>query len=58
MYEDREFPERELAALVASKVYYHLSSFDDSLTFALGAGEMFDVSGMSEYIETIICEST
>lgn len=55
--EQDDFPERELASLVASKVYYHLGSFQDSLTFALGAGEKFDVNGTSEYIETLLCES-
>ena len=49
------FPERELAALVASKVYYHLGSFQDSLMFALKAGARFDVNDLSEYTETIIC---
>ena len=39
------------------KVYYHLGSFKDSLTFALGAGQKFDVNGTTEYIETILCES-
>ncbi|CAJ0762217.1 15919_t:CDS:2 [Entrophospora sp. SA101] len=54
LYEDECFPQRKLSALVASKVYYHLGEFDDSLTFALGAGELFDTSSKSEYVETII----
>ncbi|KAL1935717.1 hypothetical protein VTP01DRAFT_4857 [Rhizomucor pusillus] len=54
LYEDSEFSERELAALVASKVYYYLGELDDSLTFALGAGKFFDLSEKSEYVETII----
>ncbi|CAG8442804.1 7968_t:CDS:10 [Ambispora gerdemannii] len=54
LYEDEEFPQRELSALVASKVYYHLGEFEDSLTFALGAGNLFDASSKSEYVETII----
>ena len=41
---------------MASKVFYHLGSFKDSLNFALGAGPQFDVNGRSEYIETIICK--
>lgn len=53
--EREDFVERELAALVASKVFYHLGSFDDSLKFALRAGSQFNVNGTSEYIETIIC---
>ena len=55
LYENDTFPERELAALVASKVYYHLGSFQDSLMFALKAGIRFDVNDLSQYTETIIC---
>ncbi|XP_033127000.1 26S proteasome non-ATPase regulatory subunit 1-like [Anneissia japonica] len=54
LYEDDSFQERKLAALVASKVYYHLGAFEDSLTYALGAGELFDVNSSSEYVETTI----
>lgn len=54
LYEDEYFPLRELAALVASKVYYHLGEYDDSLNFALGAGNRFDVSSRTEYVETIL----
>ncbi|CAN7996012.1 unnamed protein product, partial [Ixodes hexagonus] len=56
LYEDDGFPQRHLAALVASKVYYHLGSFEDSLTYALGASELFDVTMSSEYVETIIAK--
>ena len=48
------FEQRKLAALVASKVYYNLGSFEDSLTFALGAGDLFDVNARNEYVESII----
>ncbi|KAI9360703.1 armadillo-type protein [Pilaira anomala] len=54
LYEDAAFSKRELAALVASKVYYNLGELDDSLTFALGAGQSFDLSEDSEYVTTII----
>ncbi|GAA5807641.1 hypothetical protein MFLAVUS_001011 [Mucor flavus] len=54
LYEDSSFSKRELAALVASKVYYNLGELDDSLTFALGAGQSFDLSEGSEYVTTII----
>ncbi|VDP22534.1 unnamed protein product [Soboliphyme baturini] len=55
LYEDPNFPARKLAALLASKVYFHLGSYEDALMFALGAEELFDVHGHSEYVETIIC---
>jgi len=56
LYEDKSFDYCELAALVASKVYYHLGAYEDSLTFALGAGKLFDVNVSSEYVETIIAK--
>lgn len=56
LHEDKDFPQHELAALVASKVYYHLGSYVDSLTYALGAGSLFDVNARSEYVDTIIAK--
>ncbi|GFQ95967.1 26S proteasome non-ATPase regulatory subunit 1 [Trichonephila clavata] len=56
LYENEVFSSRQLAALVASKVYYHLGSFEDSVTYALGAGDLFDVNQSSEYVETIIAK--
>ncbi len=59
LYEDPAFPDRKLAALVASKVYFHLGEFDDALTFALGAGELFDVEKQreDEYVETVVSKA-
>ncbi|MBE7182716.1 MAG: hypothetical protein INR71_16165, partial [Terriglobus roseus] len=54
MYEDKSFPQRELAALVASKIYYHLQEYDESMAFALGAGKLFDIDQEGEYEDTII----
>ncbi|KAJ3341759.1 proteasome regulatory particle base subunit [Gonapodya sp. JEL0774] len=51
--EDPAFPNRELASLVASKVYYHLGELDESLSFALGSGKLFDPMGSGEYEETM-----
>lgn len=56
LYENEQFKDRELAALVASKVYYHLGSFDNALQFALGAGKFFSVDESTEYVETIIAK--
>lgn len=57
LHEDKQFDQHNLAALVASKVYYHLGAFEDSLTYALGAGNLFDVNARSEYIDTIIAKA-
>ncbi|XXH05314.1 mRNA-capping enzyme subunit beta [Hypoxylon texense] len=54
LYEDESFPERKLAALVLSKVYYHLQAYDESMFFALAAGELFKLDNPGEFEETII----
>lgn len=54
LYEDESFPERELAALVAAKVYYHLQEYNESMVFALGAGKLFKLDQGGEFEETII----
>ncbi|XP_026468281.1 26S proteasome non-ATPase regulatory subunit 1 [Ctenocephalides felis] len=56
LHEDKVFSQHELAALVASKVYYHLGAFEDSLTYALGAGNLFDVNSRNEYVDTTIAK--
>ncbi|KAK5195258.1 proteasome regulatory particle base subunit [Exophiala xenobiotica] len=54
LYEDDTFPDRELAAIVASKVYYHLQEYNESMAFALGAGKYFRLDNAGEYEDTII----
>lgn len=54
LYEDDAFPVPQLAALVASKVYYNLGEFDASMKYALVAGDRFNLGTQSEYIETIV----
>ncbi|KAH8700175.1 putative 26S proteasome regulatory subunit Rpn2 [Talaromyces proteolyticus] len=54
LYEDETFPERELAALVASKVYYHLQEYNESMVFALGAGKLLDLDKGGEFEQTVI----
>lgn len=54
LYEDESFPERQLASLVLAKVYYHLGQYDESMTFALGAGELFKLDHEGEFEDEII----
>lgn len=35
-------------------MYFHLSDYDQAMSFALGAGDLFDLSEKSEFVETII----
>ncbi|KAJ8070163.1 hypothetical protein OCU04_000555 [Sclerotinia nivalis] len=54
LYEDESFSERQLASLVLAKVYYHLQAYNESMTFALGAGDLFQLDKSGEFEETII----
>lgn len=53
IYEDQslELPQRQLAALVASKVYYHLGSYNDALELALGSNVL---SGSSVILTEVL----
>ncbi|KAL6582006.1 26S proteasome non-ATPase regulatory subunit 1 B [Orobanche minor] len=57
LYEDEEFDQRQLAALLVSKVFYYLGELSDSLSYALGAGSLFDVSEDSDYIHTLLAKA-
>ncbi|KAF2771065.1 26S proteasome regulatory complex, non-ATPase subcomplex, Rpn2/Psmd1 subunit [Teratosphaeria nubilosa] len=56
LYEDKNFPDRELAALVLSKIYYQLQEYDEAMVFALGAGKQFEHDNAEEYEETIVAK--
>ncbi|KAF4741956.1 proteasome regulatory particle base subunit, partial [Perkinsus olseni] len=59
MYEDETFPDRHLAALLASKVFFNLEEYDEALRYALGAGSLLDVTARSadEYTDTIVSKA-
>jgi 26S proteasome regulatory subunit N2 len=52
--EDSNFEGREIAAAVASKCFYHLQEYNDSLRLALSAGPYFNIFEKSEYINTLL----
>ena len=58
VYEDNIYPGevRQLAALLASKVYYYSEFFEESFSYALGAGPLLDVTNCSEYVETTVAK--
>ncbi|KAF3559813.1 hypothetical protein F2Q69_00011457 [Brassica cretica] len=59
LYEDEEFDlhQRQLAALLISKVFYYLGELNDSLSYALGAGALFDVSEDTDYVHTLLAKA-
>lgn len=56
VYENEHFEHRHLAALVASKVFYHLGDLTESLVYALGAASLFNVAERSEYVQTLVAK--
>mmetsp|Transcript_25435 Transcript_25435/g.19176 ORF Transcript_25435/g.19176 Transcript_25435/m.19176 type:complete len:154 (-) Transcript_25435:2437-2898(-) len=52
--EEPDFPERNLAASIASKVFYYMEEYEDSLRLALEAGDKFDINEQSQYVETLV----
>lgn len=54
LYEDRTFPSRELAALVASKVFFHLEAYPDAIRLALCAGSKFQLTSQSDFTTTLM----
>jgi len=52
--EDLNFIGKDLAAAVASRCFYHLQEYDDSLRLALCSGKYFDISTSNEYIEKLL----
>jgi hypothetical protein len=42
------------AGCLVIQVFYHLGELDDSLTYALGAGDLFDLNDDSEYTSTLV----
>ncbi|EEB08916.1 19S proteasome regulatory subunit Rpn2 [Schizosaccharomyces japonicus yFS275] len=53
LYEDTAFPERNLAALIASKVYFYLGEHEDAMLYALSSGPMFKTDGNADYKEAM-----
>ncbi|GAW82422.1 26S proteasome regulatory subunit RPN2 [Plasmodium gonderi] len=54
--EDQDFIGRELANLVASKVYFHLEKYPEALKYALCAGKLFNINEKSQYVETMLAK--
>ncbi|EAN31776.2 Proteasome/cyclosome repeat family protein [Theileria parva strain Muguga] len=57
LYQDKSFKSRKLAALVISKVYYHLEEYTQALQYALNAGEHFNTKQYSEYTNIILAKA-
>ncbi|KAK7337758.1 hypothetical protein VNO77_18345 [Canavalia gladiata] len=48
---------RQLAALLVSKIFHYLGELNDSVSYALGAGPLFDVSEVSDCVHTLLAKA-
>ena len=56
LYEDHTFGKRQLAALLASKVYYNLGDYQSAVKYALLADSELDLNKKTEYVQTIVSQ--
>lgn len=53
--DDTNFPNRELVAILLSKIYFYLNDYDEALRYALQSGKYFDFSGFhTDFVEILI----
>ena len=57
LYDDDTFSDREMAALIASKVYYNLGEYESAVRYALAAESRFNIDEQSQFVETIVSKS-
>ncbi|KAK7315648.1 hypothetical protein VNO77_34214 [Canavalia gladiata] len=48
---------RQLASLLVSKIFHYLGELNDSVSYALGAGPLFDVSEVSDCGHTLLAKA-
>lgn len=48
------FSERELAAILAAQIHYHLEQYSSALELALEAGGYFDIQSESAFVKTLV----
>lgn len=55
--EDPRSPDAELASILSAKVLYHLGELEEALSYALAAGERFDVNARDDFTQTILSKA-
>ncbi|KAJ1605308.1 RPN2/26s proteasome regulatory subunit [Cryptosporidium canis] len=53
-FEDEMFPSREQAALLASKIYFHMEDYDEALKYLLSSYRLFDPLENSSFSESMV----
>ncbi|KAH8583274.1 RPN2 26s proteasome regulatory subunit [Cryptosporidium sp. chipmunk genotype I] len=53
-FEDEMFPNREQAALLASKIYFHMEDYDEALRYLLSSYKLFDPLENNSFSESMV----
>lgn len=54
LLEDPQFQDKELVAILLAKIYFYLNEYDESLSYALRAGNYFEVHGLQNDFTDIL----
>ena len=57
LFELDSFEHKQQCALLISQLYYHLEDYDESIQYALEAGELFEVGKRNMYEECIVVKA-
>ena len=54
LLENDNFKDHELVAILLAKLYFYLSDYDESLTYALRAGKYFDITTNDDFTDILV----
>lgn len=57
LFRDSKFRNKELAAILLSKLYFHLNDYKEALNYALKSGAYFNVEDHSDFTEVLVNKS-
>jgi 26S proteasome regulatory subunit N2 len=52
--DDENFKDHHLVAILLAKLYFYLSDYDESLTYALRAGKYFDITTNDDFTDILV----
>jgi 26S proteasome regulatory subunit N2 len=57
LYRDTKFKNKQLAAILLSKLYFNLNDYKEALNYALESGNYFNVDDNSDFTEVLVNKS-
>lgn len=57
LYHDPKFPNKQLAAILLSRIYYNLNDYKEALNYALDSGNYFNIEENGDFVEVLVNKS-